>query len=61
MTDNPDDTPQAPGQSLWPIGFAIGIAVLLVGLVISPTAIVLGAALTIVFGTLWIRDASRSR
>ena len=25
MTENPDDTPQAPHQSLWPIGFAIGI------------------------------------
>ena len=60
MTENPDDTPQAPGQSLWPIGFAIGIAVVLVGLVISVAAIVLGAALTIVFGLLWIRDASRT-
>ena len=60
MTENPDDTPQAPGQSLWPIGFAIGIAVVLVGLVISVVAIVLGAALTIVFGLLWIRDASRT-
>ena len=60
MTENPDDTPQAPGQSLWPIGFAIGVAVVLVGLVISVAAIVLGAALTIVFGLLWIRDASRT-
>jgi menaquinol-cytochrome c reductase iron-sulfur subunit len=60
VTENPDDTPRAPGQSLWPIGFAIGIAVVLIGLVISPTAIVLGAALTIVFGVLWIRDASRT-
>ena len=60
MTENPDDTPQAPGHSLWPIGFAIGIAVILVGLVISVPAIILGAALTIVFGLLWIRDASRT-
>ena len=60
MTENPDDTPQAPGQSLWPIGFAIGVAVVLVGLVISVAAIILGAALTIVFGLLWIRDASRT-
>jgi len=60
VTENPDDTPQAPGQSLWPIGFAIGIAVVLVGLVISVAAIILGAALTIVFGLLWIRDASRT-
>jgi menaquinol-cytochrome c reductase iron-sulfur subunit len=60
VTENPDDTPQAPGHSLWPIGFAIGIAVILVGLVISVPAIILGAALTIVFGLLWIRDASRT-
>ena len=60
MTENPDDTPQEPGHSLWPIGFAIGVAVVLVGLVISWPAVVLGAALTIVFGVLWIRDASRS-
>ena len=60
MTENPDDTPQAPGQSLWPIGFAIGIAVILVGLVISVPAIILGAVVTIVFGLLWIRDASRT-
>jgi menaquinol-cytochrome c reductase iron-sulfur subunit len=60
VTDNPDDIPQAPGHSLWPIGFAIGVAVLLVGLVISVAAIVLGAALAIVFGLLWIRDTSRA-
>ena len=60
MTENPDDTPQAPHQSLWPIGFAIGIAVILVGLVVSVPAIILGAVLTIAFGLLWIRDTSRT-
>jgi menaquinol-cytochrome c reductase iron-sulfur subunit len=55
------DQPHLPPPSLWPIGFAIGIAVVLVGLVVSVAAIILGAALTIVFGLLWIRDASRSR
>ena len=60
MTEDPHNTPQAPHQSLWPIGFAIGVAVVLVGLVIRVAAIILGAALTIVFGVLWIRDASRT-
>jgi Rieske Fe-S protein len=60
VTENPDDTPQAPHQSLWPIGFAIGIAVILVGLVVSVPAIILGAVLTIAFGLLWIRDTSRT-
>jgi len=60
VSDGTDNHDQAPGSSLWPIGFAIGIACILVGLVISWPAAVLGAALTIVFGVLWIRDAARS-
>ena len=61
MTENPDDTREAePGHSLWPIGFSIGVAVILVGLVISWPAMIVGAALAIVFGLLWIRDAARS-
>ena len=60
MSDSTDEKPQAPGHSLWPIGFAIGIACVLVGLVVSWPAAVLGAAVTIVFGVLWIRDTARS-
>ena len=60
MSDGTDDKPEAPGHSLWPIGFAIGIACVLVGLVVSWPAAVLGAAVTIVFGVLWIRDTARS-
>jgi Rieske Fe-S protein len=54
-----DDQPHLPSPSLWPVGFAIGIAVLLVGLVISPTLVApVGAVIAIVFGFLWIRDRS---
>jgi Rieske Fe-S protein len=60
VSDGTDDNPQAPGHSLWPIGFAIGIACILVGLVVSWPAAVLGAAITIVFGLLWIRDTART-
>ena len=60
MSDEPDDNRKPRATSLWPIGFAIGIACILVGLVISWPAVVLGAALTIVFGLLWIRDTARS-
>jgi len=60
VSDKPEETPEAPGSSLWPIGFAIGIACILVGLVISWPAAVLGAVLTIVFGLLWIRDTART-
>jgi Rieske Fe-S protein len=55
-----DDKPHLPAPSLWPIGFAIGIACLLVGLVVSFSAMVLGAIIAIVFGTLWVRDLLRA-
>lgn len=46
-----------PAPSLWPLGFAIGIACILVGLVVSWPAVAVGAALTLIFGFLWARDA----
>jgi quinol---cytochrome c reductase iron-sulfur subunit, bacillus type len=60
VSDSQDDTRETSGHSLWPIGFSIGVAVILVGLVISWPAMVLGAALAIVFGLLWIRDTART-
>jgi menaquinol-cytochrome c reductase iron-sulfur subunit len=55
-----DDKPHLPPPSLWPVGFAIGIACILVGLIVRPLLIVpIGAAITIVFGFLWARDATR--
>ncbi len=56
MNDNHDDKPHVPGPSLWPIGFAVGIACLLVGLVISVAALIVGAVITVVFGWLWVRE-----
>ncbi len=54
-----DDQPHLPPPSLWPVGLAIGVAVLLVGLVISPTIILpIGAAIAVVFGFLWVREAT---
>jgi Rieske Fe-S protein len=48
-----------PPPTLWPIGFAIGIVVVLVGLVIDPLLISsIGAVIAIVFGILWARDAT---
>ena len=51
-----DETPHVPSPSLWPIGFAIGIACVLVGLVVSIPALVVGLVLALVFGLLWARD-----
>jgi menaquinol-cytochrome c reductase iron-sulfur subunit len=50
------DTPHVPAPSLWPIGFAIGIACILVGLVVSVPALIVGALIALVFGFLWVRD-----
>jgi len=48
-----------PPPSLWPIGFAVGIVVILVGLVINPELVsVIGAVIAIVFGFLWAREAT---
>jgi menaquinol-cytochrome c reductase iron-sulfur subunit len=50
--------PHLPPPSLWPIGFAIGVVCILVGLVVSWPAVAVGAGLTIVFGFLWVRDVT---
>jgi menaquinol-cytochrome c reductase iron-sulfur subunit len=50
------DTHQVPTPSLWPIGFAIGIACVLVGLVVSIPVLIIGALIALVFGFLWVRD-----
>ena len=55
-----DDKPHLPAPSIWPVGFAIGIVCLLVGLVLgSWFAVAAGAALGAVFAFLWVRDLTR--
>jgi len=51
-----DDNPHVPGPSLWPVGFAVGVVVLLVGLIVSWYVAALGAILALVFAFLWVRD-----
>jgi Rieske Fe-S protein len=41
------------------VGFAVGVVCILVGLIVSWPAVAVGAALTLIFGFLWVRDASR--
>jgi Rieske Fe-S protein len=54
------DRSHSPGPSLYPIGFAAGIACILVGLIINPMVIVpIGAVIAVVCGFLWARDATR--
>jgi len=56
-----DQQPQLPSPSLWPVGFAVGIVCLLVGLVISWPVAAVGAALAVVFGFLWAREVTTGR
>jgi len=46
-----------PSPSIWPIGFAVGVACLLVGVIVSRPATIAGAVIAVVFGFLWARDA----
>jgi len=54
------DRPHLPAPSLYPVGFAAGIACVLVGLIVSPTFIApIGGAVAVVFAFLWARDATK--
>jgi Rieske Fe-S protein len=53
------DQPHLPPPSFWPIGFAVGVACILVGLVVSTIVAIVGAVIAVVFGFLWIRDVTR--
>ena len=46
--------------SLWPVGFAVGVVCLLVGLIVSWPVAAVGGALGIVFGFLWARDVVKA-
>jgi Rieske Fe-S protein len=59
LSSHDNETPHLPPPSLWPIGFAAGIACILTGLVVSWTVAAIGAAITVVFGFLWVRDVTR--
>jgi menaquinol-cytochrome c reductase iron-sulfur subunit len=48
-----------PAPTVGPVGFAVGIVVVLVGLIVNPLWIsTIGAAIAVIFGILWARAAS---
>jgi Rieske Fe-S protein len=51
---------KAPGASLLPIGFAVGLVVLLVGLVVSWSVVAIGSLIAFLFAFVWIRDLARA-
>jgi quinol---cytochrome c reductase iron-sulfur subunit, bacillus type len=59
LSDTSHNTPHGAGPSFWPIAFAIGVACLLLGLVISWIVVAIGAVIAVVFGVLWARDVTR--
>jgi Rieske Fe-S protein len=58
VSSHGDQPPHVPPPSLWPIGFAIGIACILTGLVLSWAVAAVGVAIAVIFGFLWIRDVT---
>jgi Rieske Fe-S protein len=51
--------PHVPGPSLWPVGLAVGVVVLLVGFVVSWAVVAIGAVIAAVFAFLWVRELTR--
>ncbi|MBW3592125.1 MAG: ubiquinol-cytochrome c reductase iron-sulfur subunit [Actinobacteria bacterium] len=51
--------PHLPSPTIWPFGFAAGIALALVGLIVSWPIVFIGAVIAVVFGFLWAREATR--
>jgi Rieske Fe-S protein len=53
------DGPHLPGPTLYPIGFAAGVACVLIGLIVNPTIVApIGGAIAIIFAFLWAREAT---
>jgi Rieske Fe-S protein len=52
-------TPHEPAPTIWPVGFAIGIACIFIGLILNPIVVAVGAVLAAIFGFLWIRDVTK--
>ena len=54
-----ESEPHLPSPTIWPFAFAAGIALALVGLIVSWPIVLIGIALAVVFGFLWAREATR--
>jgi quinol---cytochrome c reductase iron-sulfur subunit, bacillus type len=52
-------TSHEPTPTIWPVGFAVGIACIFVGLIISKIVLAVGVVVAAIFGFLWVRDATK--
>ena len=64
--ERPGETPEhedaeahLPSPTIWPFAFAGAVALILLGLIVNIWATVIGTVLALVFGFLWIRQATR--
>ncbi len=48
-----------PSPTIWPFAFAAAVALILLGLIVSLVATAVGVVLAVVFGFLWVRQATR--
>ena len=48
-----------PPPSIWPPVLAVGIALLLTGLIINLVVVIIGAVLSVAATAFWVRDARR--
>ena len=55
----PHEAVHLPPPSIWPPVLAVGIALLLTGLIINLVVVIVGAVVTVAAIALWIRDARR--
>jgi Rieske Fe-S protein len=53
------EKPHLPAPTIGPVGFALGIVVILVGLIVDPLWIsTIGAAITVIFAFVWAREST---
>jgi Rieske Fe-S protein len=52
---------ESQSSTIWPLGFAVGIAVALVGVVVGFVVAGIGVAIAAVFGSLWVRSTTRTQ
>jgi quinol---cytochrome c reductase iron-sulfur subunit, bacillus type len=57
--EHEDAEAHLPSPTIWPFAFAGAVALILLGLIITPWATVIGVVLAVIFAFLWIRQVTR--